>query len=158
MMADTGETSPKNQSVTFFDAADRAELEQELARRAAQRFSTTALRAALFPEHQGAMERPDGCARAEGECGDLMSFYLRVENEHVQKITFTTDGCDATVASGETLAALATGLTVDQAEQVTPEALLDALDGLPDHHVHCAHLAVRTLHEAIADYRRRRGA
>jgi len=158
MMADTGETSPKNQSVTFFDAADRAELEQELARRAAQRFSTTALRAALFPEHQGTMEHPDGFARAEGECGDLMSFYLRMENGHISEITFTTDGCDATIASGEMLATLVEGKSLPETDDVTPADLLAALDGLPSNHTHCAALAVKTLQAAIADHRHRSAA
>lgn len=129
------------------------ELAQEVARRAVIRFSTKTLRAALFPQHLGTMAQPDGYARAHGECGDLMTFYLRIEDERIQKITFTTDGCDATVASGEMLASLVSGLALDEAAQVTPNDLLAALDGLPPHHVHCAALAVRTLREGIESHR-----
>ncbi len=157
-MADTGKAFPKNQAVTFFDATDRAELEQELARRAAQRFSTAALRAALFPAHLGKLEHPDGFARAEGECGDLMTFYLQVEHGRIAHVTFTTDGCDATVASGEMLATLVEGKSLPEADDVTPADLLAALDGLPSNHAHCAALAVKTLQAAIADHQQRSAA
>jgi hypothetical protein len=72
------------QPVTFYENVppdelgsarqSRAELEQEMVRRTASRFSTKALRAALFPKHQGEMEQPDGYAHTRGECGDLMTF------------------------------------------------------------------------------------
>jgi nitrogen fixation NifU-like protein len=152
-MADSEETTPPVQPVTFFDDMSRAELEQEIARRTSNRFSTKALRAALFPQHLGAMDQPDGYACAQGYCGDLMSFYLRIENGHIPEITFTTDGCDATIASGETLASIVTGMSLEEAERVTSDDVLTVLDGLPPNHVHCAQLAVETLREAIEKYR-----
>ncbi len=128
----------------------RTELEQEIARRTAKRFSTKALRAALFPQHLGTMEQPDGYARTHGECGDLITFYLRIEDGRVPLVAFTTDGCDATIAAGEMLATMVTGMSLEEAQQVTADDLLAALDGLPPNHTHCAALAVKTLDEAIA--------
>ena len=141
-----------SQPLSFFDDSSQAELAQEIARRAVRRFSTKTLHAALFPQHEGAMEQPDGYARAEGECGDLMSFYLRIEEGRISTITFTTNGCDATIASGEMLAALVSGTSLGEAKRVTPDDLLAALDGLPPNHIHCAALAVKTLREAIESY------
>jgi nitrogen fixation NifU-like protein len=154
-MSDNEGTSPAAQMVTFFDDFDRAALAQEAARRLSNRFSETALRAALYPCHQGEMENPDGHAGVEGYCGDLITFYLRVFDGRISEIMFTTDGCDATIASGEMLATLVTGKTLDEAERVTAEELLVALDGMPANHTHCTELAVQTLREAIASYRRR---
>jgi nitrogen fixation NifU-like protein len=128
----------------------RAELAQEIARRTAKRFSTKALRAALFPQHEGTMEQPDGYAHAHGECGDLITFYLRIEDGRIPAVKFTTDGCDATIAAGEMLATMVTGMSLEEAQQVTADDLLAALDGLPPNHTHCAALAVKTLGEAIA--------
>jgi nitrogen fixation NifU-like protein len=141
------------QPIVLVEEISRAELEMEIARRTAGRFSTAALRAALFPEHLGTMDQPDGYARAHGECGDLMTFYLRIEDGRIPEITFTTDGCDATIASGEVLASMVTGMSLEEAGQVMPDELLAALDGLPPNHTHCAALAVKTLLEAIASYR-----
>jgi nitrogen fixation NifU-like protein len=141
------------QPVTFFNDMDRDALEREVARRLADRFSDTALRAALFSHHLGEMEGPDGFAHVEGYCGDLITFYLRIADGCISEITFTTDGCDATIASGEMLATLVAGKTLNEAERVTAEELLVALDGMPANHTHCTELAVQTLREAIASYR-----
>jgi nitrogen fixation NifU-like protein len=152
-MTDNEKPRPAGQPMVFIQELGRDELEQEIARRTAERYSTTVLRAALFPEHLGKMHQPDGYAGTQGECGDLMTFYLRIESGRIKEITFTTDGCDTTIASGEMLASMVTGMSLEQAGQVTPEDLLTALDGLPPNHVHCAALAVQTLREAIASYR-----
>jgi nitrogen fixation NifU-like protein len=128
----------------------RTQLEQEIARRTADRFSTKALRAALFPQHEGIIDHPDGCACTHGECGDLISFYLRVEDGRISVVRFTTDGCDATIAAGEMLATMVTGMSREKAGRVTADDLLAALDGLPSNHTHCAALAVKTLSKAIA--------
>ena len=153
-MAENEETRPPAQPVTFFADLDRAALEQEVARRLTDRFSETALRAALYPRHQGEMEQPDGHAHVEGYCGDLITFYLRVVNGCISKVTFTTDGCDATVASGEMLSSLVMGKSLSEAERVTAEELLVALGGMPANHTHCTELAVQTLREAITSYRK----
>jgi nitrogen fixation NifU-like protein len=47
------------------------------------------------------------------------------------------------------LARMVVGNSLDEAQRVTPEELLEALDGLPPNHIHCAALAVATLREAI---------
>jgi nitrogen fixation NifU-like protein len=153
-MAHKEATRPDAQPVTFFNDVDRRALEREVARRLTDRFSDTALRAALYPRHMGEMERPDGFAHVEGYCGDLITFYLRIADECISEITFTTDGCDATIASGEMLATLVMGKTLNEAERVTAEELLVALDGMPSNHTHCTELAVQTLREAIASHRR----
>ncbi len=157
-MAANEETGTRSQPVTFFDELDRAQLEQVFSARVKRRFSTAALRAALFPRHWGEMDQPDGYANLRGHCGDLMTFFLRIQDGCIQSITFTTEGCDATIASGEMLASMVTGLSLEEAQQVTPEDLLSALDGLPPNHVHCASVAVATLREAIEGYQNRRGS
>jgi hypothetical protein len=43
-----------------------------------------------------------------------------------------------------------TGMSLEHSQQVTANDLLEALDGLPANHIHCAVLAVQTLGEAIA--------
>jgi nitrogen fixation NifU-like protein len=152
-MSDADKVKPSAHPLTFFQ--NLTEAEQMAAERPPQRFSATALRAAFYPRHLGEMDQPDGASRTEGSCGDLMSFYLRIESDCLTQVTFTTDGCDATIASGEMLATMVMGLSLQEAERITPQDLLMALDGLPPNHVHCASLAVGTLREALADYRNR---
>lgn len=155
-MSDADKAKPISQPLTFFEK--QVEAEQAATARPVHRFSLTALKAAFYPRHLGEMDHPDGASRTEGSCGDLMSFYLRIESDCLTQVTFTTDGCDATIASGEMLATMVTGLSLQEAERITPKDLLTALDGLPPNHVHCASLAVGTLRDALADYRDRSGA
>jgi nitrogen fixation NifU-like protein len=45
------------------------------------------------------------------------------------------------------------GLTLDQAGDVLPEQIVEALDGLPEEHFHCAELAVSTFQNAMFSWR-----
>jgi hypothetical protein len=42
-------------------------------------------------------------------------------------------------------------VSLDEADEIRSEGLLEALDGLPDESVYCAELAVSALREAIAN-------
>lgn len=99
------------------------------------------------------MSEPDACAVVRGWCGDTMEIYVKVDNGMIAEVTFMTDGCGPTVACGSMLISMARGLPLDEAQRISPDDLLEALGGLPEESVHCAQLAVRTLHEAIANYR-----
>jgi nitrogen fixation NifU-like protein len=76
----------------------------------------------------------------------------------VAEATFMTDGCGPTVACGSRLTTMASGVPIQKAQEILPDDLLQALGGLPKESLHCAHLAVTTLHEALAGYERRRAS
>jgi len=88
-----------------------------------------------------------------GTCGDLMQFFLKVENDTIMKANFITDGCGASVAAGSQTTLLIAGKTLEFAEELTPGDIDKALQGLPKDHKHCAELAVRTLKGLIKKYR-----
>lgn len=80
-----------------------------------------------------------------------MEFYLNVKEGKVSQASFQTDGCIASIASGNVATELAKGKIVSEA-QIGQDEILEALGGLPEDHVHCALLASNTLREAIKDY------
>jgi nitrogen fixation NifU-like protein len=43
------------------------------------------------------------------------------------------------------------GMTLDEGNRIQPADLIAALDGLPQESLHCADLAVCTLHKAIEE-------
>ena len=88
-----------------------------------------------------------------GSCGDLMQFFLKIENNKIEKANFMTDGCGASVAAGSQTTLLIEGKTLEFAENLTPEDIENALHGLPKDHKHCAELAARTLKRLIKNYR-----
>jgi len=118
-------------------------------------YSPQVIQESRHPQNAGRMEDPDGCAIVRGWCGDTMEIYLRVQDNMIAEATFMTDGCGPTVACGSLLTSIAQGLSLQAAQEILADDLLAALGGLPSENEHCAHLAVNTLHEALADYQRR---
>lgn len=104
------------------------------------------------PVNLGRMENPDGTGIMKGGCGDTMEMYLRIEGKIIKEIQFFTDGCGVTLACGSAITDLVKGKTIHEALEISPNCLINELDGLPRDGIHCAILSVGTLHKAIADY------
>ncbi len=108
-------------------------------------------------ENMGYFENPDARGIFQGCCGDSMQIDLRLEGDTILEARFLVDGCGATIACGSMLTRMIRMKTLDEANQIAPEDLLDALGGLPGYHRHCAHLSVRTLREVVKNVRGNRG-
>jgi len=80
-----------------------------------------------------------------------MQIHLKLINNRILDAKFLADGCGATQACGTMITKMACSKTLEDAGKITSEELIEALDGLPDDHLHCAELAVMTLHDAIVD-------
>ena len=106
----------------------------------------------LNPRNLGQIPSPDGFARITGLCGDTMEIRLKVSDDRIVNVSFWTDGCGTTVASGSMVTELARGKTILEAMQITQDDVERALGGFPDDSRHCALLAANTLREAIKDY------
>ena len=104
------------------------------------------------PSNFGVIESPDAVGMIKGPCGDTMKIMLKIENGRVGDVRFWTDGCGTSIACGSMLTKIIHGKTFDEASAITSEDLNDALDGLPEDHVHCTVLAVNTLRKAIKNY------
>jgi nitrogen fixation NifU-like protein len=52
---------------------------------------------------------------------------------------------------------MAKGMHVDQAMKLTRNDVASELEGLPPQKMHCSNLAADALHEAIKDYKRKKG-
>jgi nitrogen fixation NifU-like protein len=135
------------------DKQDRlvAELQREIDEKEQAFYSARVLEQARNPNNLGRMEAADVQAVFTGWCGDTMEIYLRLNGSIIQEATFMTDGCGPSVASGNMLTTMVQGMTLDQADGITPQDLLLALDGLPEDSAHCAELAVNTLRKAIVE-------
>ncbi len=81
-----------------------------------------------------------------------MEIWLKVKDGKIQEVTFWTDGCGANIATGSMVTELAKGKGIVEAQRITPQDVLNALGGLPEGNVHCAHQTTNTLKEAIRDY------
>lgn len=104
------------------------------------------------PHNMGPLEDFNGHAKITGPCGDTMEFWLKVQDGKIKKVSFITDGCGPSIASGSMTTCLAEGKTPIEANQISQQDVIEALEGLPKDHEHCALLATNTLKAACEDY------
>ena len=90
-------------------------------------------------------------------CGDVMKMYLKIENDIIIDIKFTTFGCGAAVATSSMVTEMVKGKTITQALEITNRAVAEALGGLPAIKMHCSVLAEEALRSALKDYYTRQG-
>ena len=81
-----------------------------------------------------------------------MSFYIKVKDNRLTDIKFKTFGCGAAIATSSMVTEMAMGKTLEEALELTNQAVAEALDGLPAAKMHCSNLAADALHEAIKNY------
>ena len=87
-----------------------------------------------------------------------MRVYLDIDGQGIiQDVKFKTFGCAAAVATSSMATELVKGKTVQEALQVTNQAVCEALDGLPPIKVHCSLLAEEAIHAALWDYAEKNG-
>ena len=124
-------------------------LQRDVNEQALMTFSEKVVEEYNNPKNIGKMAKPDAYAILKGWCGDTMEMYLKMEHEIVADISFMTDGCGATIACGSMLTSMVKGKSIDEAEAITEDDLIAALDGLPEEDLHCAYLAIITLENAL---------
>jgi nitrogen fixation NifU-like protein len=119
---------------------------------ARQVYSEIVIDHATNPRNLGIMNNFDGFARVTGSCGDTIEVRLEVRNNTITDITFITDGCGTSIASGSMMTELAKSRNISIALRICARDILEALGGLPEESQHCALLAANTLKAAISDY------
>ncbi len=90
--------------------------------------------------------------RREGLKDYFLGLYLKIENDVIIKVNFITDGCGVMVATASQLTILITGKSIDFANNLKPDYLINALNGIPPDEIHCINLALKTLKNAIKKY------
>jgi len=128
------------------------ELEESVMEDMRRTYSEKVIDHFLNPRNLGKIQEPDGFGRIIGPCGDTMEIYLRMRNDRVIDVSFWTDGCGTSIASGSMATELVKGRSIIEAQKITQDDVLDALGGLPEDSLHCALLAANTVKDAIKDY------
>lgn len=109
------------------------------------------------PRNVGRITDADGVGKVGNPiCGDVMVMYLKIQNGRVEDAKFETFGCGAAIATSSIATELVKGKTLEEALQITNQAVAEALGGLPPHKMHCSVLAEKAIRAAIEDYYTRR--
>lgn len=110
------------------------------------------------PRNVGILEDADGVGEVgNAKCGDIMKIYLKIDHDTVTDVKFETFGCGSAIASSSMATEMIKGKTLSQALELSNKAVVEALDGLPAHKIHCSVLAEEAVRAAVRDYYDRRG-
>ncbi len=110
------------------------------------------------PRNVGMIENADGVGEVgNAKCGDIMKIYLKIENDIIEDVKFETFGCGSAIASSSMATELIKGKPLEEALSLTNKAVVEALDGLPAHKIHCSVLAEEAVKKALKDYYEKKG-
>ena len=112
----------------------------------------------MNPRNVGELEDANGVGEiGNAKCGDIMKMYLKIEDGIVKDVRFKTFGCASAIATSSIATEMVKGKTVEEALALSNKAVVEALEGLPPHKIHCSVLAEQAIRAAIADYYKRLG-
>ena len=112
----------------------------------------------MNPRNVGEIEDADGVGEVGNPvCGDMMSFYIKVADNHLSDVKFKTFGCGAAIAVSSIASEMAKGKTLEEAKKITPALVAQELEGLPKNKYHCSNLGAQALNKAIDDYLKKQG-
>lgn len=106
------------------------------------------------PRNVGKIDDADGVGEVgNAKCGDIMKIYLKVDENHIiTDVKFNTFGCASAIASSSMATCLIKGKPISDALELTNQAVVEALDGLPPVKIHCSVLAEEAIKAAVKDY------
>lgn len=107
----------------------------------------------MNPRNVGEIPDADGVGEVGNPvCGDMMTFYIKVQDGHLADVKFKTFGCGAAIAVSSMVSEMAIGKTLEEAKKITREQVAAELGGLPPNKMHCSNLGAEALQKAIEDY------
>ena len=105
------------------------------------------------PRNVGEIADADGIGEVgNAKCGDIMRMDIKVKDNVITDVKFMTFGCGSAIATSSMATELVKGKSLDEALALTNQAVVEALDGLPPHKIHCSVLAEEAIKAAIKDY------
>lgn len=107
----------------------------------------------MHPRNVGEIENPDGVGQVgNAKCGDIMRMYIKVKDDVITDCKFNTFGCGSAIATSSMATELIKGKPISEALELSNKAVVEALDGLPAHKIHCSVLAEEAVRAAVKDY------
>ena len=109
------------------------------------------------PRNTGVIEDADGVGEVGNpQCGDMMTFYIKVKDDTLVDVKFQTFGCVAAIAVSSLVSEMAKGKNLEEAKKITNKQVAETLGGLPPNKMHCSNLGAEALSLAIKNYQDKR--
>ena len=111
------------------------------------------------PRNAGVIEDADGVGEVGNpQCGDMMTFYIKVKDDTLVDVKFQTFGCVAAIAVSSLVSEMAKGRKLEEAKKITNKLVAETLGGLPPNKMHCSNLGAEALTLAIKNYQEKSAA
>ena len=105
------------------------------------------------PRNVGSIENADGVGEVgNAKCGDIMKMYIKVNDGIITDVKFNTFGCGSAIATSSMATEMIKGKSIEEALKLSNKAVVEALEGLPAHKIHCSVLAEQAVKAAVKDY------
>ena len=107
----------------------------------------------FHPRNVGVIEQPSGVGEVGSmACGDMLTLYIKVENDVITDAKFKTFGCGSAIASSSLATEWLKGKTIEEAAKIKNTDIVQELN-LPPVKIHCSVLAEDAIKSALADYK-----
>jgi nitrogen fixation NifU-like protein len=110
---------------------------------------------AMKRDYQESVTSCDGYGKKTRDCGDTLEFFIMVENDTLQSISYDLKGCLFSHACANTLIKLAQHQSIKNAKAIKPEEIISYLKTLPKAEEHCATHALSAFNMALEDYNKK---
>jgi nitrogen fixation protein NifU and related proteins len=108
------------------------------------------------PRNVGSIAEASGKALVKSPVdSDTVLITLRIEQGIVQNVKFKCMGCAVAIACSSMATEMVLGKSIEEACQISEQAVADALGGIPEYKMRCSNLAPEAIRKAIEDWRSR---
>jgi len=106
------------------------------------------------PRNVGSIAEPSGQAIVRSPVdSDTVLITLRIDNGMIEDVKFKCMGCAVAIACSSMATEMVLGKSVEQASQISEQAVADALGGIPPYKMRCSNLAPEAIRKAIDDWK-----
>lgn len=86
-------------------------------------------------------------------CGDLITMYLKIENDKIIEVSFEGEGCTISQAGGSIIAEMIEGMTLDEVAALGTHTMIEEMgEETVKSRVRCATLGMGTAQAAVKAY------